>query len=224
MFLGTRTDSYPNEKIQNPHRHYCRDRNGGNKPEAVPEKVEKVEKSRALADEHGDQEVSVALCESDTFWLLHIPGRCVASDSTEAVAVEEANGRYRTLLKARQGSELYADVGIQTVNNILKAKEIQSVSEPCTAQHSQATGWEIHDALHSSQGEASQEVQSFSPAPPLSSCLSSCTQFCMIALHPVFSAGMLTLFLYVFLSTGLAGWFFDDWFNVGAVKVGIKVG
>jgi|AntAceMinimDraft_1070359.scaffolds.fasta_scaffold05149_3 hypothetical protein len=83
-----------------------------------------------------------------------MPGRCVASDSTEAVAVEEANGRYRALLKGRQGSELYADVGIQTVNNIVKAKEIQSISEECTSQHSQATGWEIHDALHSSQADA----------------------------------------------------------------------
>jgi len=83
-----------------------------------------------------------------------MPGRCVASDSTEAVAVEEANGRYRALLKGRQGSELYADVGIQTVNNIVKAKEIQSISEECMSQHSQATGWEIHDALHSSQADA----------------------------------------------------------------------
>jgi hypothetical protein len=126
------------------------------------DKVDKVEKRRARSDEHGDHEVGIALCESDTFWLLHIPGRCVASDSPEAVAVEEANGRYRALLKGRQGSELYADVGIQTVNNIVKSKEIQSISEACTPQDSQATGWELHDALHSNQAEATQEVH-FSP-------------------------------------------------------------
>lgn len=124
----------------------------------MADKVEKHEKPRAQSDEHADHEISVTLCESDTFWLLHIPGRCVANDSPEAVAVEEANGRYRQLLKGRQGSELYADVGIQTINKIVKAKEVQSISEACTSQYSQATRWEIHDALHWGQGDASEEV------------------------------------------------------------------
>ena len=119
------------------------------------EKIER--KPRPRAGEHGDQEIGITLCESDTFWLLHIAGRCVASDSPEAVAVEEANGRYRTILKGRQGSELYADVGIQTVNNIVKAKEVQSISETCADQISQTTGWEIYDALQSSQGDASHD-------------------------------------------------------------------
>lgn len=127
----------------------------------MPDKVEKHEKPRAQSDEHADHEISVTLCESDTFWLLHIPGRCVANDSPEAVAVEEANGRYRKLLKGRQGSELYADVGIQTINKIVKAKEVQSISEACTSQYSQATRWEIHDALHWGQGDASEEVLFF---------------------------------------------------------------
>lgn len=140
---------------------FGRDRSGGVRPDTLLDgnKVDRSASLRALSEERDDDEVSIVLCESDTFWLLHIPGHCVASDSPEAISVEEANGRYRALLKGRLGSELYADVGIQTVNNIVKAKDIQSLSEVCTPQYSQATGWEIHDALHSSQAEPMHEVQ-----------------------------------------------------------------
>jgi len=133
-----------------------RDRKGGARPETWLDATTPA-KPRGRADEHGEYRDCISLRESDTFWLLGVPGRCVASDSPEATAVEEANGRYRSLLKARQGSELYVDVAIQTVNNIVKSKEIQSVSESCTQKHSQVTGWEIHDAFHANQAEVTQE-------------------------------------------------------------------
>lgn len=136
------------------------DRNEVGRPATLPDENNFEVIPRTQLNEHGDDEICIRLCESDTFWLLNISGRCVASDAPEAIAVEEANGRYRALLKGRQGSELYANIGVQTVNNIVKAKEVQSFTEASTPQSSQTTGWEIHDALQASQVD---EVRILSP-------------------------------------------------------------
>ena len=113
-------------------------------------------------EEKREREVGFTLTESDTFWLLGISGRCVAIDDPECDAIKVANARYRTLLEKRSGSELYIEGGVQTVNPVVKAKEIQSVCEICTTISSQATIWEIHDASHAERiSEDETEVCNF---------------------------------------------------------------
>ena len=113
-------------------------------------------------EEKRELEVGFTLIESDTFWLLGISGHCVANYNPERDAIMVANARYRTLLETRSGSELYIEGGVQTVNHVVKTREIQSVCEICTSMSSQATSWEIHDASHAeSISEDETEVCNF---------------------------------------------------------------
>ncbi|KAK3288194.1 hypothetical protein CYMTET_4329 [Cymbomonas tetramitiformis] len=100
-----------------------------------------------LTEQELEKNVYILLKETETFWLLNIPGRCVANDSPEAAAVEEANERYRTLLKDKEGSEMFVEVATQTLNTLYKNREIQTQVEGVSGTGCQATGWDIIDSF-----------------------------------------------------------------------------
>mmetsp|Transcript_24966 Transcript_24966/g.81789 ORF Transcript_24966/g.81789 Transcript_24966/m.81789 type:complete len:774 (+) Transcript_24966:69-2390(+) len=125
------------------------DEGGGGEPhlKAAAEAMEASREHKVLTEELLDKNVTLNLQETETFWLLHLPGRCVAMDSAEATVVEEANERYRVQLKQREGSELFVESGMQTLNPLCKQKEVQVSLHARVSNGCQATAHDIADSM-----------------------------------------------------------------------------
>lgn len=91
--------------------------------------------------------VTLELTETETFFLLDMPGVCVAADAPDVEAVKEQNANYDTLLQKRVTmGDLYVESPAQTFNLDVKPKEQQTTAVPTSEMGTQATEWEIHDA------------------------------------------------------------------------------
>jgi len=90
-----------------------------------------------------ENNIQISLSETNTYWLLNIPGRCVQMDSAEATAVEEANELFRSKRKAREGSENYVSASMQTLNLLTKQKDTQALSKLLDDHGCQTSLWEI---------------------------------------------------------------------------------
>ena len=126
-------------------------------------KQEYQEHSATLADQNGEissGEGHLSLYESETFWIMDIDSRCVFGESPESVRVETVSDEYSSLLKARVGSELYVDDGMQTVHNIVKTKEAQTASCVHMARLCQVNAWRIFHAELSMKLDAREQLDS----------------------------------------------------------------
>ena len=61
--------------------------------EEIKHKREEV--TEDLTDSDLEKLISIDLIETETMWLLDMPGVCVANDSEEAPLIQEQNARYR---------------------------------------------------------------------------------------------------------------------------------
>ncbi|KAI4891917.1 hypothetical protein NFI96_029999 [Prochilodus magdalenae] len=75
-----------------------------------------------------DNMVDCYLTETETIWLLDMPGVSVSVDSDEAEVAKERNNAYTDLCKNRLGNDKYIERSMQTFNGAPKAKEIQTDS------------------------------------------------------------------------------------------------
>jgi hypothetical protein len=91
---------------------------------------------------------------------MDIDSRCVFGESPESVRVETVSDEYSSLLKARVGSELYVDDGMQTVHNIVKTKEAQTASCVHMARLCQVNAWRIFHAELSMKLDAREQLDS----------------------------------------------------------------
>ena len=120
--------------------------------------------SVAPTEEQLDTLVTLELRETETFWLLDIPGTAVAMDSAAAAGVQAANAVYEQLLRNRQDmGDMYVEREAQTFNGAKKQKEVQTRPEPTAEVGTQANLWDIHDAAEGagdSSGHRSRAISS----------------------------------------------------------------
>eukprot|EP00899_Mesostigma_viride_P012208 jgi/Mesvir1/20989/Mv08051-RA.2 len=102
-----------------------------------------------------EKSVYLQLCETETFFLLTVPGLVVGSDAPDAARVTEENERYSAQKARNAGSENFADIGIQALTVLLKDKEVQIKTNSKESTACQASAWDINDTMEAlADGEA----------------------------------------------------------------------
>lgn len=113
--------------------------------------VPPADAEQELSEAQLDAQVHVTLQETELSMVLDIPPRCVGADDPEAAAVEEANVRYKEQLAGRDASEAYVEGTSQTLNAMMKNKEVQE-SAPKTAEAGiMANSWDIYDRMNAKE-------------------------------------------------------------------------
>lgn len=117
----------------------------------APAEVPPADAEQELSEAQLDAQVHVTLQETELSMVLDIPPRCVGADDPEAAAVEEANVRYKEQLAGRDASEAYVEGTSQTLNAMMKNKEVQE-SAPKTAEAGiMANSWDIYDRMNAKE-------------------------------------------------------------------------
>ncbi|CAB3991989.1 Hypothetical predicted protein, partial [Paramuricea clavata] len=104
--------------------------------------------------------VELTLEETETIWLLDIPGTSISEESDIAQSVRDANLRYAEALKTRPGNDSFVERGMQTFNNEPKNKELQTVPVTQNEVGCMATTWDMHDVYAESASENKDEEAS----------------------------------------------------------------
>lgn len=98
-----------------------------------------------LTEEDLEKIVDIDLTETETIWLLDMPGVCVSLESEEAATVREQNARYSELVKSRLGNDRYMERGINTFNEPPKYKNIQTTKICYNDVGVNASTWDMYD-------------------------------------------------------------------------------
>jgi WD40 repeat protein len=102
--------------------------------------------SRPLTEEELAMPSVIELCETETFWLLDVPGVSVDQDSADAAAVVRQNEAYAALLRRRlDTSDMYSERAAQTLAGEKKVKEVQTPVLVTFDAGTQANAWDIYD-------------------------------------------------------------------------------
>ena len=120
------------------------------------------EEIEQLTAEDLEKNVEIVLVETETMWLLDLPGKCVEAGTGEAETVKEGNEKYQKLIKDRVGNDLYADRGMQTFDNGRKMKHAQTNKISVEDKISMATTWDMYDTYmglaHAEEEQVPDEV------------------------------------------------------------------
>ncbi|UJR34108.1 hypothetical protein I4U23_021515 [Adineta vaga] len=93
----------------------------------------------------------LTLTETETMFILSIDSYIVANDATDLETIQKQNERYVELCKSRQGSDVFSDRGMNTFNNTVKNKEVQSEKIYSQSREAYAS---IADMYDSERGES----------------------------------------------------------------------
>ncbi|KAL7752342.1 hypothetical protein RI367_002388 [Sorochytrium milnesiophthora] len=102
--------------------------------------------ARELSEAELNKLLHVTLSETDTVWLLDLPGTYVSADAPEATAVQEANSKYKQLLASKATNNNFVDRAAQTFNNGMKTKDIQASLVQQEDSGCNTNEWSIYDA------------------------------------------------------------------------------
>ena len=92
--------------------------------------------------------MTLTLSETDTFFILDMPGECVAADDEKMESVKAQLEAYDVLLKKRVTmGDLYVESPAQTFNMDMKPKEQQTTMVESSEMGTQATEWSIYDTF-----------------------------------------------------------------------------
>ncbi|KAK3755597.1 hypothetical protein QZH41_017593, partial [Actinostola sp. cb2023] len=98
-----------------------------------------------------DKPVHLTLTETDTIWLLDLPGTYMAEDHDMAVKEKEKIQKYEELLKNRAGNDMFVERGMQTFNDAPKSKEVQTTKVELLEVGCMATTWDMYDTLNAQE-------------------------------------------------------------------------
>lgn len=107
-----------------------------------------------LKDSDLEKIVDLTLTETETIWLLDMPGICVSTESEEAPEIKKKNERYQELVKSRVGNDRFAERGMNTFNEPPKFKTIQTNRIVHNDIGIMATTWDMHDTYELLEKEA----------------------------------------------------------------------
>ncbi|XP_060590688.1 dynein axonemal intermediate chain 4-like isoform X2 [Ruditapes philippinarum] len=108
-------------------------------------KHKRVDVEEDLKEDDLDKIVDLTLTETETIWLLDMPGVCVSTESDEADSVRKKNEAYQDLVKNKQGNDRYAERGMNTFNEPQKCKLVQTSKIGYTEMGINATTWDMYD-------------------------------------------------------------------------------
>ncbi|KAL3137952.1 hypothetical protein ABBQ38_005199 [Trebouxia sp. C0009 RCD-2024] len=127
-----------------------------------------IETPAVLTDTELDKPVCIRLEETETVWLLNLPGGCVNADTDEGKVVETANAKYKGLLSEREGNDRFVDAEAQTVEHLQKAKEVQCTTSSTRSTEVQSFVWDIQDSMYSDDtGEGDNDIAGRAPKPAM---------------------------------------------------------
>lgn len=106
-----------------------------------------------LKEEDLEKIIDLTLTETETIWLLDMPGVCVSTESDEAASVQKQNEAYQDLVKNKQGNDRYAERGMNTFNEPQKCKLVQTSKIGYTETGVNATTWDMHDTYQQIEKE-----------------------------------------------------------------------
>ncbi|XP_031569153.1 WD repeat-containing protein 78-like isoform X2 [Actinia tenebrosa] len=122
-----------------------------------------------LTEEDLEKQVHLTLTETDTIWLLDLPGTYVAEDHEFAIEEKEKIQKYEELLKNRAGNDMYVERGMQTFNDAPKSKEVQTSKVELFDVGCMATTWDMYDTLTSqATGAEADKIDSYEKLESLS--------------------------------------------------------
>ncbi|XP_064607493.1 dynein axonemal intermediate chain 4-like [Liolophura sinensis] len=98
-----------------------------------------------LTESDLEKQVELVLQETETIWLLDMPGVCVSAENEEADSIRERNQRYIELSKSRAGNDRYVEKGMNTFNEPYKFKTIQTQRVTYSDAGVMATNWDMYD-------------------------------------------------------------------------------
>ncbi|XP_062586196.1 dynein axonemal intermediate chain 4-like isoform X1 [Saccostrea cucullata] len=105
------------------------------------------EVKETLTDADLEKIVDLTLTETETIWLLDMPGTSVSTESEEAAGVKKRNEEYLELKKTRVGNDRYAERGMNTFNEPAKYKTVQTTKITCVDTGVMATTWDMYDTF-----------------------------------------------------------------------------
>ncbi|XP_053395238.1 dynein axonemal intermediate chain 4-like isoform X2 [Mercenaria mercenaria] len=108
-------------------------------------KHKRVDVEEDLQEEDLEKIVDLTLTETETIWLLDMPGVCVSTESDEADSVRKKNEAYQDLVKNKQGNDRYAERGMNTFNEPQKCKLVQTSKIGYSEMGVNATTWDMYD-------------------------------------------------------------------------------
>ncbi|KAG9351047.1 hypothetical protein JZ751_024937 [Albula glossodonta] len=109
--------------------------------------VRREEVKEKITEEMLTDTVDKYLSETETIWLLDLPGVSVSVESEEAAAVKEKNNLYTELCKNRMGNDKYVEQMMQTFNGASKTKEVQSEKITMVDAGMTVTTWDMYDSF-----------------------------------------------------------------------------
>ncbi|XP_074640566.1 dynein axonemal intermediate chain 4-like [Tubulanus polymorphus] len=112
-----------------------------------------------LTESDLEKSVDVHLSETETIWLLDMPGTCVSLESDEATAIKTKNEQYQELIKGRVGNDLYAERGMNTFNDAEKVKGIQTTKIGLNDVGIMATTWDMYDMFEALKEKEKKEKE-----------------------------------------------------------------
>ncbi|KAJ8376223.1 hypothetical protein SKAU_G00068030 [Synaphobranchus kaupii] len=109
--------------------------------------VRREEVKEQIREDMLDDVVARYLSETDTIWLLDLPGVSVSVESEEAETVKEKNKEYTELCKNRMGNDKYVERMMQTFNGAPKTKQVQSETITMVDTGVTVTTWDMYDTF-----------------------------------------------------------------------------
>ena len=95
-----------------------------------------------------DREVEITLSETSTRAIFCIPSTVPCKESEdEQTQTVSANEKYKTVLAKHTDGDLFSTSECQTYNLPMKQRGIQAIPAPVQHESTQASKWQIHDAL-----------------------------------------------------------------------------
>ncbi|XP_013413827.1 WD repeat-containing protein 78-like [Lingula anatina] len=89
--------------------------------------------------------IDITLSETETIWILDMPGTCVSLESDEAAVVKEKNEKYKELCKSRAGNDRYMEREMNTFNDPPKLKLVQTQKIGYVDVGITAATWDMYD-------------------------------------------------------------------------------
>ncbi|KAG5850652.1 WD repeat-containing protein 78 [Anguilla anguilla] len=127
--------------------------------------VRREEVKEQIREDMLDEVVDRYLSETDTIWLLDLPGVSVSVESEEAAVVKEKNKEYTELCKNRMGNDKYVERMMQTFNGAPKTKQVQSETITMVDTGVTVTTWDMYDTFSTiGVGETTKSAEKEKPS------------------------------------------------------------
>jgi 3-dehydroquinate synthetase len=108
--------------------------------------------NRKLTEDELEEEVEIALDETETEIYFKIYGTAATEESDNIDLIKEINYKYDKLIADREGNEKYMDRAMQSFNNAMKTKETYTLPPGANDKTTQSSTYRLWDAFNARLG------------------------------------------------------------------------